>query len=267
MRSNMMRALGLSSGVRTQKGPFGWICIIWFISALDVTVGDDVEVNITPTVVAKCGDNVTLTCEFPVMDIRNIMELYWMQHGNYLCKSGESQSANETQFLCHNTSEVNDNSILIVFNLTIMKIMPTNMGQYFCKMRSRTGSDSRTTVVGLYECIEESHHSVSESEAECTFSGVYPPGQVNWTLGDTELTDVITTQKEEADGRFTIKSKVKKQKANTNELYTCSLLRFIYPSEPMHVVSKLQFSGSGVVKLTWICMLVEMLLLILVIQF
>ncbi|KAG7281062.1 hypothetical protein CRUP_027599 [Coryphaenoides rupestris] len=53
--------------------------------------------------------------------------------------------------------------------------------KYLCKLRSNQGARWKNTTVKLKECCQEVEVAVTtEGEPTCTFTGVYPDGEVHW---------------------------------------------------------------------------------------
>ncbi|KAI3360018.1 hypothetical protein L3Q82_014353 [Scortum barcoo] len=122
-----------------------------------------------------------------------------------------------------------------------------------------------TWTISSADCLENLTSSANDSHATCWFSGVYPSGSVHWFQGDVNLTDSTSPQTEmDQQGRFNVLSTVAVQKGNPREPYNCSLW---IPSDGKYLSSELvyrvrtQNSSGSIVKLQWISVMVEIVML------
>ncbi|KAG7505418.1 selection and upkeep of intraepithelial T-cells 2-like [Solea senegalensis] len=243
--------MGLLSGVR-ELHVSGWILVIWRLSAASIAGSQDVKLQVTPQVVSKCGENVTLTCTASSSRQLDIKLFSWNFKIKPVCQYGENRS--DAEVVCESTADASHHNL----TLTLMNVMPVNAGKYLCKLQSKVGAKYNSTVVAMQGCLEKNAiNSINESHVGCWFTGVYPSSTIHWFCGDVNLTDSTSTKEEEDQhGRFSVSSNINVQKGNASLSYKCSLWM---PSKGKYVSSrllniprKIQSSGSTV-RLQWIC--------------
>ncbi|TKS91764.1 GTP-binding protein [Collichthys lucidus] len=160
------------------------------------------ELKAAPLKVARCGENVTLTCEATIKK-SDIVSLSFACGENKTCKCEDSQTNPEVQ--CESTDESPRHRL----NLTLINVMPVNQGNYTCKLRSIKGVDAAKTRVAVKECLGSSNSSTNQSDVTCWFDGVYPVGIIHWFQGDVNLTASTTTRKEQDQyGRYNVSSTI-----------------------------------------------------------
>ncbi|KAK5856514.1 hypothetical protein PBY51_008103 [Eleginops maclovinus] len=186
----MMKGMSLSSDVSTRL-VFGWVSIIWFISG--IAVSQMLNLKTVSPVAARCGENVTLTCNVSSSSEIEIKFFAWNAGNKSLCtKDGP-----------HDDPKVKCEYIygrqLQTLTLTLLNVMPIDQGAYSCKLRSNYGPAFHKTDVKVQDCLETSGHNINESRAECWFNGVYPVGTVHWSQGEVNFTAPAFNQKEKMD--------------------------------------------------------------------
>lgn len=251
----MSKVMSLYPGVRTRHG-HAWISIICF--TLAVTVSDGVELQTISQVAARCGENVTLTCE-ATLHHSDITLFTWLVR-NKTCQYGDLKP--DPELLCASSAPTSQTHVLTV---TLLNVMPVNQGSYLCKLRSKVGVKSATTLVTVVDCSGSSNSFINESHAKCWFSGVYPSGVIHWFQGDVNLTNSASTEEEEDQhGRYKVWSTIDVQKGNSSQPYNCSLW---IPSVGKYTSSrqlanvKGQKSSGSVVRLQGIFIMVEIMML------
>ncbi|XP_031176932.1 uncharacterized protein LOC116065510 isoform X1 [Sander lucioperca] len=250
--------MSFSSDARTQH-VFGWVSIIWFTSAVSIAGSQRVELQTISQVAARCGENVTLTCDAKPSGQLKIFNFIWLAKNKSMCQYPEGQTYPEV--LCESTDQPPHHSL----TLTLLNVMPVDEGTYLCKLQSDLGAPSEKTVVTVQDCLGSFDSSINESHAECWFSGVYPSGTISWFQGDVNLTDPASTR-EEVDhlGLYNVSSTIDVQKGNLSQPYTCSLwiasARKHLQSQQLPVVKKQTESSGSMVNLQWICVMVEIMM-------
>ncbi|XP_051244931.1 uncharacterized protein LOC127356900 [Dicentrarchus labrax] len=252
--SAMIKVMSFYSGVRARH-VYGWVSIIWFISAVRIAVSEDVPLQTVSEVVAQCGENVTLPCGVTMQSQLDIKLFSWVR-GNKLCTYEDSQL--DPEVLCESTEDTPNHRL----SMTLLNVMPVDQGEYFCKLRSKVGVGFAKTLVTVQDCFENSKSYIQKTHATCQFRGVYPSGTVHWFQGDVNLTDSAITQEEEDQyGRYDVMSTIDVQKGKS-EPYRCSLWipsvgKNLHAQE-LPMVKALESSGS-MVRVQWICIMVEIM--------
>lgn len=116
-------------------------------SSFCFSVTDSVELWTMPEVSARCGENVTLTCNAKPMPL-TIPLFEWFGQ-NKKCRYTDPKP--DAKVLCQNTT----NSLHYTLSLTLLNMMPDDRGNYTCKIHSNQGAMTRKTVVkvqGEYFC-------------------------------------------------------------------------------------------------------------------
>lgn len=94
-------------------------------------------------VAARCGDNVTLTCDATLPDKSVIKHFAW-EAGNKTCQI--DNDIHDSKFLCE--SRVNTHTHQLT--LTLLNVMPVDERRYLCKLRTVQGTKSATTFVKVH---------------------------------------------------------------------------------------------------------------------
>ncbi|XP_069005832.1 butyrophilin-like protein 2 [Embiotoca jacksoni] len=221
----MIKAMTFPSTARRHH-VFAWVSIFWF----SITVCEGVELQTESQVAARCGENVTLTCDAILSNQTQIKLLSWVAWNRTVCQYGSDQADHE--FQCESTNESSSRRL----TLKLINIMPVNEGQYLCKARSNKGTKSNTTVLTVGECRGRSGSSLNDLYAKCWFDGVYPRGVVHWFQEETNLTDSASTQeKEDQHGLYNVLSTINVKKGHSSQPYHCSLW---IPSLNKHLFSQ-----------------------------
>lgn len=105
------------------------------------TVTQGVELQTTPQVTARCGEDVTLTCEATIPRQSEIKFFAWLVRSETVCEHEDGQP--DPVGRCKSTT---DNSYRRL-TLTLNNVIPVNEGKYFCKLRSNLGVKFATTDV------------------------------------------------------------------------------------------------------------------------
>ncbi|GLD65006.1 uncharacterized protein AKAME5_001650400 [Lates japonicus] len=93
---------------------------------------------------------------------------------------------------------------------------------YGCKLRSNQGVQYKTTAVELQECCAKVEGDLTSDGPICTFSNVYPDGDVHWFHGSHYLSDRSTERKRVSKGGWlTVHSHLKRKSSDVP--YNCSL--------------------------------------------
>lgn len=191
-----------------------WVSLIWMASVLSFCVGQTAQLTANPRVEARCGQNVTMTCDINIRDPRKINLFQWIAK-NETCKHGENRAG--AKFVCQSEEKR--------LSLTVLNVMPGDQGDYLCKLRSETGAKSHKTVLVIPSCNDAPVLQVNESQAFCCYTGVYPRGFIHWFQGDDNLTDsaIQLPDVEDKDGRYNVCSALPTERRNMSHSFVCSL--------------------------------------------
>lgn len=116
-------------------------------SSFYFSVTDSVKLQTMSEVLARCGENVTLTCN---ATSKSLEFTFFSWFGNNKTCSYKDPKP-DPEVLCQNTT----NSLHYTLSLTLLNMMPVDQGEYFCKLRSNQGAMTHKTVVkvqGEYFC-------------------------------------------------------------------------------------------------------------------
>lgn len=107
----------------------------------DNSVSQGVKLQTDPQVAARCGDNVTLTCDASSSGQLDNNSLFWVARNKNVCQHREGQP--DFKVLCEITAQPPHHRL----TLTLPNVMPVDQGEYLCKLRSPQGAKSNKTVV------------------------------------------------------------------------------------------------------------------------
>ncbi|KAJ8002067.1 hypothetical protein DPEC_G00175950 [Dallia pectoralis] len=253
--------------------------IIWMVVAvrLTLTKTELVKVHTKDNPSVSCQKSVTLHCNVSSEENVTIDDLFWSRnHNKRLCAVGnitlhtentKLQTKNLTtqqhRFVC-NYNQTSQLSLSL--SLTLQNAQPFDKGTYTCKLFSNRGIKETTADLEFQgsECYKDANESSNDTHRTCTFTGVYPDGEVHWFQGSNNLTGSAqtNTKQVETDGALTVTSSLKREKGT----YNCSLW---IPSTGVYLASRVtpvlltfesrsQLGNGGVVtfgpvwKLFWV---------------
>lgn len=91
---------------------------------------------VKPRVQAHCGQHVTLTCDVNISDPGGIKLFQWIAK-NKTCEHRVKDT--DTKFVCQGEEKR--------LSLTILNVMPSDQGDYLCKLRSNAGATNAKTAL------------------------------------------------------------------------------------------------------------------------
>ncbi|KAM3622892.1 uncharacterized protein V6R79_004365 [Siganus canaliculatus] len=184
-----------------------------------------VRLNVSPSVTAECGKQVTVSCHASSSHINLSVKLMeWYFNKTSLCSvdSEGDITVHHRHALGDFDCEYQDGKL----SLNIQKVQPMQRGNYFCKLQSNMGVKHQYTAVELQECSGTAEGSETSDGLSCTFSHVYPDGDVQWFQGSDRLFGTPshpTTTKSVAEGGWlTIQSHLKSPRSDVS--YNCTLI-------------------------------------------
>ncbi|XP_029594912.1 uncharacterized protein LOC115178038 isoform X2 [Salmo trutta] len=205
----------------TQQTVMLWLCV-----ARTLTTAELVKLSTVDSVIVPCHQSVRLQCNISTsQEGLLIKHLAWVcQDGKHLCDvnetgvTGTHPGSTPSAMECSYTPQTQ-------LTLTLLQVRPLDQGKYLCKLRSSHGVKEATTTVKLQECYREVQPSISDEGPTCTFTGVYPDGEVHWFQGANNVTgdSTINTKQVEDGASLTITSSLKRKTVSGEEAYNCSL--------------------------------------------
>ncbi|KAM9844255.1 uncharacterized protein ACBR49_013354 isoform 1-T1 [Aulostomus maculatus] len=236
-----------------------WVFIIWLFSASTFAVSGKFLVQTPPRVVARCGDNVTLTCDVTSTEELGITLFSWLGPNN-TCNYEVKRDGPD--FKCDSARGSLNHSL----KLSLINVTPGHQGKFICKLRSKLGVNHNSTNVTVQDCLGRNGSSINKSTAECWFSGVYPRGEVHWFQEKVDITASARLQVDQvAGGWYNIKSTIDVKEGS--HFYKCSLWipdNEKYLSTQQLTMVKEQKASGAVIALQWFCLLLEIMTLIFV---
>nr|XP_015830578.2 uncharacterized protein LOC107395668 [Nothobranchius furzeri]XP_054607797.1 uncharacterized protein LOC107395668 [Nothobranchius furzeri] len=201
--------------------------LLWLLSATSLTKQDSVRLKVSPIIAAQCDTRVFLYCNAsssqPGLSIKY---MDWSQDVQ-LCSVNEkgdlSTNNVSTDFHC----KYQEGQLTLVLHRAL-PLKSGNSSRYVCKLRSNQGTLHEYTTVQLQECCGRVESSLSSRGPNCTFSNVYPDGDVHWFQGSQNLSDGSVSQstaKSVDNGWLTIYSwlTISGQETRSDVPYNCSL--------------------------------------------
>ncbi|CAB1344913.1 unnamed protein product, partial [Coregonus sp. 'balchen'] len=223
-----------------------------------------VKLNTVDSLIVPCHQSVTLQCSISTsQEGLSVTHMAWVrQDGKCLCDVNET---GVTGTHPGNTPSVMECSYTpqTQLTLTLLQVQPLEQGKYLCKLRSNKGVKMSTTTVKLQECYRTVQPSISDEGPTCTFTGVYPDGEVHWFQGPNNVTgeSKINTKQVEDGGSLTVTSSLKRKTVSGEGSYNCSLWipstgayltsSLVVPEHGEARVNVLNASGAGAIGPMW----------------
>lgn len=198
--------------------------LLWLLTACTLTTQELVKLSVSHKISAECGKRVILTCEVSSSTHQlSIKRMEWSQGKTSLCvMDGEGNITRH-----NHTSGLHCMYQDGHLSLVLHKVQPLDSGasnRYMCKLQSNKGVAHEYTTVELKECASVKGVWTRDGPS-CTFSHVYPDGDVHWFLGTHNLSDGSlkhnTTKHVVGGGWLTIHSTLEKKSSDAR--YNCSL--------------------------------------------
>ncbi|XP_070684639.1 uncharacterized protein [Pempheris klunzingeri] len=200
--------------------------LIWLLTAFTLTTSELLKLSVNPKMTAECGKQVTLNCDVSSSrEHLSIKHMEWSQNKTSLCfvdvkgKVIKPNSHDRSDFHC----EYQHGQLSLVFQ----RVQPLECGNskpYRCKLQSNQGAAHGYTTVELQECCGTVNGDLKGDGPSCTFSHVYPDGDVHWFHGSKNLSDGSlhhTTKHVDKGGWLTIRSHLRGKSSDVP--YNCSL--------------------------------------------
>ncbi|KAL4648042.1 hypothetical protein GN956_G8304 [Arapaima gigas] len=176
------------------------------LAAAKVAADGLVKLSTSDLEVAPCHHRVTLHCNISAAAPVLVETLDWLRAntGTPLCEVNNLEHLTEAPGVHCVYSQGQQ------LMLTFRHIRAADQGQYICKLRSNRGIKEASATVKLKECYRSVHHRSSSSATACSFSGVYPEGEVHFFDGDRNLTRDLLHHSVEPnrDGTFNVSGSI-----------------------------------------------------------
>ncbi|XP_037119276.1 uncharacterized protein LOC119129954 [Syngnathus acus] len=176
-------------------------------------------------VTAECNEPLTIHCNVSTWtDGFSVKHMEWSQNGESLCHvdgMGELIHSNDTK--SHIRCEYNKGRLSLIF----AKVQPEDSGasnRYMCKLRSNRGVSHGYSRIELQECCGMVKGILSKDGPVCTFSHVYPDGDVSWSSQRRQSEGPVrqsTFKSVEEGGWVTIRSQLE---GNSDGDFNCTLM-------------------------------------------
>lgn len=101
-----------------------------------ISAGQTAQLTAKPRVEARCGENVTLTCDVNISDPGRIKLFQWIAKDT-TCEHGKDDAG--AKIVCQSEEKR--------LSLTVLNVMPGDQGEFLCKLRSETGAKSTKTLL------------------------------------------------------------------------------------------------------------------------
>ncbi|XP_014827590.1 PREDICTED: uncharacterized protein LOC106906709 isoform X1 [Poecilia mexicana] len=233
-----------------------WVSIFWFILAVSISVSQYKHLDTEPKVFKTCGENVTLNCNASEAKLKDskIFKFDWQHKSKTLCQYMNNTSTDKIK--CNFTNTTSQ----LTLSLTILNIIPSDDGNYHCKLHSGGGIANGQSHLKVGDCFGKPGKDTPSDQ--CSFEEVFPIADIHWFQGDVNLTDGTETKQNVDDkGYFTVQSTAPTERGNQSQPYNCSLWM---PSLNKYISSRMVSSGSTTQQLQWICIMMGILMKIII---
>nr|XP_020466690.1 uncharacterized protein LOC109966293 isoform X1 [Monopterus albus]XP_020466691.1 uncharacterized protein LOC109966293 isoform X1 [Monopterus albus]XP_020466692.1 uncharacterized protein LOC109966293 isoform X1 [Monopterus albus] len=203
------------------------LLLLCLVPVFTCATQERLRLNVTPKITAEYGKQVVLQCSVSSMSPNTlaIKHMEWSQNKTPLCSVDS-----EGNVTIHNRTASDFNCIYKSQELSLIfrKVQPLESGKstpYMCKLRSDQGVRHEYSTVELEECCGHIEGILTSQGPACTFSHVYPDGDVHWFHGSHSFLGGSlghnTTKRVEEGGWLTIHSSLERD--SSDEPYNCSL--------------------------------------------
>lgn len=233
---------------------FVWTSIFWFVLAYSISVTYCKQLDTEQKVSTTCGSNVTLTCNASKSELKDlrVMKFEWQIKDKTLCQYEQNNSSRKIQ--CKTTNTTSE----LTLTMTILNIIPADEGVYHCKLHTTGVTGNGQSHIKVEGCLGSSGNSMDKNSAKCSFSKVFPRGEIHWYQGESNLTGAsIPKEVQDENGFYTFESEVPTEKGNQSQPYNCSLWM---PSLNRYIASQRVESSGIKCQLQWICIILGILM-------
>ncbi|CAJ1053623.1 uncharacterized protein LOC117816219 isoform X1 [Xyrichtys novacula] len=197
--------------------------LLWLLATVTLTTQELLTIRVTPKIVAACGQQVKLDCEVTSSQHGlSIKHIEWYQNNTSLCRINSEEVI--TTYHRHTVSDFHCEYQRGKLSIIFKEMKPMDSGDskpFGCNIRSNKGVKDKSTTVDLQECCGHVEGVMKDGRPDCTFTRVYPDGEVHWFHGSHRLHGHHTGKRVEDGGWLTINSYLERK---TSEVpYNCSL--------------------------------------------
>lgn len=196
--------------------------LCWLLAACPYSAQELLRVSVSPKVSAVCGQQVVLTCNVSSSQQGlQIRSMEWYQNQISYCsfdKNGEITTHHrqgQSDFRC----EYHQERLSLIFE----EVRPWQIGNsepFMCEVKSNKGVKDGKTTVEIQECGYV-QGGIKDGYPTCSFTHVYPGGDVHWFDGSHHLGHGNTSEHVEDGGWLTIQNYLDQN--NPDMTYNCSL--------------------------------------------
>ncbi|XP_034544290.1 uncharacterized protein LOC117816219 isoform X2 [Notolabrus celidotus] len=152
--------------------------LLWFMVAFTSTAQELLSLRVSPKISAVCGQPVSLHCEVSSSQHGlSIKHMEWYHNNTSLCTMN-SEDKNPIINPGFTVSDFDCKYHQGKLTLIFKKLQPMDTGDFGCKLRSNKGTRVKSTTVELQECCGQVEGVMEHGRPTCTFTHVYPDGEV-----------------------------------------------------------------------------------------
>lgn len=199
-----------------KKGKVNLLVMAFLIFLLKSgNIKGEMELRAFTTQKTNCNERTVLQCNISSSVPLNIDQIYWMKHGEQERTCDPESSKSPPGYECSYTREA--------LTLTILRSTPAQMGQYYCCVMADSSHGYKGINVSVEHCTGEFSYQIpGPQQLQCSFTGVYPKGTINWFQQDKNVTSIATLSiLNNPDGTFNITSVIDME--DIHDRYKCSL--------------------------------------------
>ncbi|XP_060918541.1 uncharacterized protein LOC132992953 [Labrus mixtus] len=192
--------------------------LLWLLAASTPTAQEMLSLHVTPKISAACGQQVTLDCEVSSSQHGlSIKHMQWYQNNTSYCSVNSEETVtkeHQSSFRC----EYQQGRLSLIFT----EVQPMESGTFRCKLHSNKGAKDGSTILELQDGCGQVEGLIKDGYPTCTFTRVYPDGEVHWFHGSKRLHGEHKTIEDVEDGGWlTIRSYMERKSSGVS--YNCSL--------------------------------------------
>ncbi|XP_065815550.1 uncharacterized protein [Labrus bergylta] len=193
--------------------------LLWLLAASTPTEQEMLSLYVTPKISAACGKQVTLACEVSSSQHGlSIKHMEWYQNNTSYCSVNSEETVSKKNHQSNFSCDYQQGRLSLIFT----EVQPMESGTFRCKLHSNKGAKFGSTTLELQDGCGQVKGLIKDDYPICTFTRVYPDGEVHWFHGSNRLHGKHKTNENVEDGGWlTIQSDLERK--SSGESYNCSL--------------------------------------------